>query len=482
MQCAISGQAPIEPVASTKSGHVFEKRLIEAYIADHGKDPTNGEDISTSDLVELKNPRQVHPRPPSITSIPALLSVFQNEWDAISLENFQYKQNIEKLRQELSTALYRFEGSVRTVAKLKKERDDLQNTLSKLSVGEHKQVAGDGVSSQLKASPLPPNLVSKVSEVHKKLSSTRRKRPTPEGWATVNDIRNFVGLDPAKASSNDDCALAVDKQGNWAILGAVDGSGVIYDFAHHQMVRSFSAGEGAIKDIVTLESKGDMKFAVAVATGFVKIFNGDTELDSYFAHAGSANSISLHASEEMLATVGADKSFAIYSIPEQVVASRVYTDAELLCCEFHPDGHLLATGDVNGKITVFDVASGELAATFANEAPVKQICFSENGIWMASITRGSKVVTIWDLRKTESVHQLDFGIKLESIQWDYTGSYLAGVGVQGLAVKHWDKSSKQWSEILRKKPQGRVIRWGKDARGLVILLKDGYLAVAKLPK
>ena len=118
--------------------------------------------------MELKNPRQVYPRPPSITSIPALLSVFQNEWDAISLENFHYKQNVDKLRQELSTALYQYEGSLRTVGKLKKERDDLQNTLSKLSVADSKQAAGDGQGSQLRASPLPQNLVTKVSEVHKK--------------------------------------------------------------------------------------------------------------------------------------------------------------------------------------------------------------------------------------------------------------------------------------------------------------------------
>jgi len=51
---AVSGEAPAQPVASTKSGTVFEKRLIEAYIAEHGKDPVTGEVITTADLIELK--------------------------------------------------------------------------------------------------------------------------------------------------------------------------------------------------------------------------------------------------------------------------------------------------------------------------------------------------------------------------------------------------------------------------------------------
>lgn len=43
------------PVASAKSGTVFEKRLIEAYIAEHGKDPITGEELTASDLIELKS-------------------------------------------------------------------------------------------------------------------------------------------------------------------------------------------------------------------------------------------------------------------------------------------------------------------------------------------------------------------------------------------------------------------------------------------
>ena len=37
-----------------KSGQVYEKRLIVKYIADFGKDPITGEDITEDDLLEIK--------------------------------------------------------------------------------------------------------------------------------------------------------------------------------------------------------------------------------------------------------------------------------------------------------------------------------------------------------------------------------------------------------------------------------------------
>ena len=76
-------------MASRKSGNVFERRLIEQYISENHTDPVNGEDLSTDDLIDLRTSRTVKPRPPTLTSIPALLSTFQNEWDALILETYQ---------------------------------------------------------------------------------------------------------------------------------------------------------------------------------------------------------------------------------------------------------------------------------------------------------------------------------------------------------------------------------------------------------
>lgn len=50
----VSGEVPQIPVVSVKSGHLFEKSLIEKYIEEHHKCPVTGADLESEDLVEVK--------------------------------------------------------------------------------------------------------------------------------------------------------------------------------------------------------------------------------------------------------------------------------------------------------------------------------------------------------------------------------------------------------------------------------------------
>lgn len=146
---------------SRELGNVFEKRLIEAYIAEHGKDPVTGEELSTDDLVELKSQRVVRPRPPTLTSIPSLLGVFQEEWDALALETYTLRQTLAQTRQELSTALYQHDAAVRVIARLTKERDEARDALSKVSVGATRAPSG-GDAMQVDSTGLPEAVVARI--------------------------------------------------------------------------------------------------------------------------------------------------------------------------------------------------------------------------------------------------------------------------------------------------------------------------------
>lgn len=175
----VSGEAPQVPVVSPKSGmstkpvfyanapsnsltgNVFEKRLIEAYIAEHGKDPVNGEELAADELIDIKSQRVVRPRPPTLTSIPSLLNIFQEEWDALALETHTLQQNLAQTRRELSSALYQHDAAVRVIARLTQERDEARDALSKVSVGATRSAAG-GEAMQVDSAGLPQAVVELV--------------------------------------------------------------------------------------------------------------------------------------------------------------------------------------------------------------------------------------------------------------------------------------------------------------------------------
>lgn len=166
----VSGEAPEEPVVSKKTGTVFEKRLIEKYIEENGKDPITGDELDPEDLLPIQSARVVRPRAPNLTSIPALLSTFQNEWDALALETFKLKQQLSQTRDELANALYQHDAAVRVIARVTRERDEARAALSRVTVsaGSGSTSGANGDAMAVDNETLPEELAAHVDETQAK--------------------------------------------------------------------------------------------------------------------------------------------------------------------------------------------------------------------------------------------------------------------------------------------------------------------------
>lgn len=277
----------------------------------------NGEDLEVSDLINLKSEKIVTPRPPTLTSIPSLLSTFQNEWDALALETFTLRQQLQSTRQELATALYQHDAAVRVIARLTRERDEARDALSKVTIGAG---SGGGDAMQIDSEGLSEELAAKVDATQEKLSKSRRKRPVPKGWADSELIEKF-GVSVASETLYPGArSLALDEAGELAIIGGSDGVAGVYSIAENKVQQSFKAG-GAVTDAVWYGSRP----VVSTSSGAVKVF-GDSET-SFTSHAGSANALALHPSGDILASVGVDKSFVFYDLEAGKPVTQVYTDS-----------------------------------------------------------------------------------------------------------------------------------------------------------
>jgi len=265
--------------------------------------------------------------------------------------------------------------------------------------------------------------------------------------------------------------IEVHESGATALVAGNDGAAGVVSLSENILLHPLNIGKGSATDGLWIHDRA----VVASSTGSVKVFEKDQELSSFSVHAGRANAVALHPSGTILASVGEDRTYALYDLESSTVLAQVHSNSALKCAQFHPDGHLLAAGGADGQIKIFDVKSGAEAAIFELGGPVKCIFFSENGIWVAGVVEGSSAITIWDLRKSAEIAAIDTGSAIDSISWDYTGQFLAVAGEQGISVQHYVKTSKGWSEILKRGTPATRVAWGKDAQSLVSVNQEGII-------
>ena len=302
--------------------------------------------------------------------------------------------------------------------------------------------------------------------------ATRRKRPIPDGWATGEDISAFDVAATADAIYPGSTSVSVNASGDQVIFGGSDGVAGVYSLPEQKLLYTLQAGSP-----VTATAWCGDRAAIGTVSGVTKIFEAGTEVAELASHAGPVTDLAVHPSGAILASVGADKRFIFHSLQNFQSVSSAYTDADITCCDFHVDGLLFFTGGSDGNIRIFDVKTSGPMAVMEAGGPVRAVSFSENGTWFAVAIKGSSTVAVWDIRKQAPLKTFDVGSPIDSVRFDYTGQFLATAGSGSVSVQQWTKSSKSWSEPLRKAVQARDVVWGGSATSLVALTPEGGLSI-----
>jgi pre-mRNA-processing factor 19 len=289
MFCAISGHAPEQPVASKKSGHVFERRLAEKYVAETGRCPVTGEPLSADDLLPLvpvavpgggngngaAAAAAAAPAPPrqplAAASVPGLISLLRDEWDASALEAHSLRAQLHSARQELAHALYQHDAACRVIARLLRERDDARAALEAGGAprgvgGEQQQQQHNGAANHNKrarpegnddgggddhhpTAALPDHVAEDVMAVSAELQKARRARAAPRGLPPAEAIGAFApsAAHPLHATRPAGGVLCVAARGEVVATGGADGAVGLLDLASGRVLPGAPLKGGAGK-------------------------------------------------------------------------------------------------------------------------------------------------------------------------------------------------------------------------------------------
>ncbi|EGG10232.1 uncharacterized protein MELLADRAFT_33857, partial [Melampsora larici-populina 98AG31] len=484
----VSGVPPLEPVISTKSGYVYERKLILKYLKENdGKDPISGDVLEASDLIDVKTVPSAPAPPPrasTLSSVPALLHVLQNEWDAGMLECYELRKQNATLRQELSHALYKEDASMRVLARVIRERDEAREALGSVqsslgavtTAGSHpSQTDTEMKDGAPAAMGLGDEVIERINSTSQALSATRKKRKVPAGYATPASLKSYTqqisipslhstkppGITCMQVTGQNDCLL---------VTGGMDKTVQIYNRETEKVVATLKGSTKKIACLVVVDGQQATaeslpKLIAAAYDKTIRLWAPSEKKTGYVAagtlsnHTAEITGLDLHPSGTLLLSGSLDGTWAIHDLQHASGAATTLITVSLgdvpagvgiSSVQWHPDGVILAAGLSDSSIKIFDAKSSSCAATFPGHAdvgggPIQSISFSENGYSLASLSAQSTCVKLWDLRKLSNYHTITLpeAYQANLVKWDPSAQFLAVVGND---LRVWQ--NKTWDQLL----------------------------------
>jgi len=484
MICSLSGQVAQEPVV-TKNGDIFEKRLILKHIETNGTCPITNEPLSPEDLISVRvtNPNAVKPRQLSSTSIPGLLQTFQNEWDALMLETFNLKKQLNTTRQQLSHSLYQNDAACRVIARLIKEKEAAKRELEQLRTAVSKGGALGKMEVENALPGLDTEARNKLAIKSQELSAMRKQKEVGPHVASIEEVKEFkliLSLTPHKASSPG--VLSVDihpVNQDLVITGGVDKTAIVLNrktgrkevtlIGHTKKVNAVKFHP--TKDVLmTGSADNTVKIWTKFANEGFKVGHNIT------LHTQEIVGLSLHATNDYLVSASKDKTWAFHNIEtgKSLLQVTEPDESPLTCVMLHPDGLILATGTEDQVIRVWDLKSQKNVATFrGHKAAITDLKFSENGYYLTTAAQDN-LLKLWDLRGPKNISTLQMDSNVMSLDFDYSGKYLmAGTGHQIRLFT--SKPPDHLLTLYEHTADVTCVKWGKDAQFLVSTSMDRTL-------
>ncbi|XP_011506467.1 PREDICTED: pre-mRNA-processing factor 19 [Ceratosolen solmsi marchali] len=495
LTCAISNDVPEHPVISPVSGSVFERRLIEKYIGENGLDPINGQELSIDQLIDIKTTPIAKPKPPSATSIPAILKILQDEWDAVMLHSFTLRQQLQTARQELSHALYQHDAACRVIARLTKEvtaaREALATLKPQAGIAQatipQPAIAAEagGIAMQpSEQAGITEDIIQKLQEKATVLTQERKRRgrSVPEDLLSQENIRSFQTLasHPGLHSASVPGILALDIHAgdtSKILTGGADKNATVFNKDTEQIIAVLKGHTKKVTRVI-YHPEEDIVMTTSPDTT-IRVWNVGTCQTTLLlrAHDAPVTGLSLHPTGDYLLSSSLDQHWAFSDIRTGRLLTKVagLGSQPLTTAQFHPDGLIFGTGTADSQVKIWDLKEQSNVANFpGHSGPITAISFSENGYYLATAAEDS-CVKLWDLRKLKNFKtlQLDESYEVKDICFDQSGTYLA---VAGSDVRIY--LCKMWNELKILNDHTALatgVRFGKNAHYIASTSMDRTL-------
>ncbi|KAL7067580.1 U-box domain-containing protein [Cryptosporidium serpentis] len=452
--CSISGALARDPVIS-KTGYIFERKLIEEYVKSNGKCPFSNDALAVDDLISIHTDSGITPRLPANTSIPGLLEMLQTEWDATMTELFQLRLQVDQLKMQLSQSLYQQDAACRVIAKLIKERDSARKDLEEIqnrilenppinisrSTEESANDRKDEILQEYDG--ISMSLVDEYIKYADTMRPLRKKREfvnlaSPMDLKSLDHSRLSFKLGSKSSNVLLECSQLYKNK--VIITGHSDGDMYLTDTQKGDSIcRIESKACTSILSLLAIQSvnfdvnipgsiivsnSGDTGILLYSLTGTVNLENKSdlyTLKSSIFLGSKTAtefSNLSAHPlNKQFLANSKKQSLFSYIDIEtsKAICTQHLSDNVSYNYASFHPDG-LIIGGIFDGGevIDIWDIRNMNIATQLKEQLGIPknncsdklQLCFSNNGYYLFSTTSNGSIL-LWDLRKGSVLQNIE---------------------------------------------------------------------------
>jgi len=372
-----------------------------------------------------------------------MLTLFQDEWDALMLETHQVKTHLDQVRQELVKTLYQHDAACRVIARVVAERDEARFMLQQVQAQAQQQAAAAAAAPAAadsmdvdESGGVPKAVEAAMQAKFEELQKGRKGRKAPDTLASVEDLAAYEesGCHPLHSTTKKGvtCVAVDPKDDSTIVTGGQDGGVIVFDKSSGKVSKTIKAHSKPVTSVCAHMSE-DVIFSTS-ADKLVKVWSGDEKGVSIKTHTAEVTGLSLHPTGNYIATSSMDGSWAFTDVGQAAPKTLMTVTDDSVpdgysCINFHPDGLLCGVGSAKGVVQIFDVRKQSAVASLPEHTDrVLSLSFSENGYYLATGGADSQAIC-WDLRKLQKnngcIKKLDVGASCSSVCFDYSGSYLA---------------------------------------------------------
>lgn len=431
MFCAISGKPPRHPVLSPSSKCVFEKELIEQYVKQEGKDPITNTPLKVDELINISQNPEQNSFTNSLNSstlntnysIPNLLSTLQNEWDAIMLENFKLRKQLDDCTKKLSISLYERDAAKLVAAKALKSREEISREMgqlvSQLGTSEAEIIAAVE-STKLKRTDvdvsghhhakLPEELVESMVHDSKKYMETTKRVQSEFSVSTVTSFQLKTSW-KVNGSLKIHRAIALRGKNQYKVAFQLENLKEVCYFGGPSEYHIWQVPLDFEVRYLSAASLGDY-LLFSSDDGLMGIYDGRDGLNGQVRYLENKTTdiIFMGAHEGILkdyflwATDSGKIGLSTLDCKTTYVLFDGHFEHKYFQASYHKDGLLLAMA-TKDSVDIFDLSkpdgpptSFQVGNEIELQGEIKRVQFGSNGYWM--IVHCGEFIFGFDLRKS----------------------------------------------------------------------------------